>query len=245
LAAPPKFVESELVSLEAFALRAGLPIRDHAMLRSALTHRSFVNEHEGAAEDNERLEFLGDAALDFLSAALLFRRFPDTDEGKLTRLRSALVCTEQLAAFATEIGLGEELLLGKGEEASGGRQRPALLCGAFEAVLGAIFLDSGLPAVEEFLLPRLDRAITAIVEEESALDPRSQLQIWAQAERGATPRYRTVGSTGPDHDREFTVQVLIGESVVAAGTGKSKQDAARQAALNALRDLGQESAAWE
>jgi ribonuclease-3 len=175
--------------------------------------------------------------LDFLSAALLYRRFPDTDEGKLTRIRSALVCTEQLAAFAQEIGLGEALLLGKGEEASGGRQRPALLCGAFEAVLGALYLDAGLPAVERFLGPRLERAITSIVEEEAEFDPRSQLQIWAQAQRRETPRYRTTGSTGPDHDRLFTVQVLIGDQVLAEGTGKSKQEGARQAALGALRAL--------
>lgn len=231
------------MSLEAFARRAGLPMRDLVLLQSALTHRSFVNEHSEAVEDNERLEFLGDAALDFLSAAILFRRFPDTDEGKLTRIRSALVCTEQLAAFAQEIGLGEELLLGKGEEASGGRQRPALLCGAFEAVLGALYLDAGLPAVESFLQPRLERAITAIVEEEAEFDPRSQLQIWAQEEHRETPRYRTVGSSGPDHDRQFTVQVQIGDHVLAEGSGKSKQEAARQAALVALTHLGPSSAA--
>ena len=225
------------MSVEAFAREAGLPIRDLGLLQSALTHRSFVNEHSEAPADNERLEFLGDAALDFLSAALLYRRFPDTDEGKLTRIRSALVCTEQLAAFAQEIGLGEALLLGKGEEASGGRQRPALLCGAFEAVLGALYLDAGLPAVERFLGPRLERAITSIVEEEAEFDPRSQLQIWAQAQRRETPRYRTTGSTGPDHDRLFTVQVLIGDQVLAEGTGKSKQEGARQAALSALRTL--------
>jgi ribonuclease-3 len=231
------------VSSEAFARRAGLPMRDLALLQSALTHRSFVNEHSDSVEDNERLEFLGDAALDFLSAAILFRRFPGTDEGKLTRIRSALVCTEQLAVFAQEIGLGEELLLGKGEEASGGRQRPALLCGAFEAVLGALYLDAGLPAVQAFLEPRLERAITAIVEDESELDPRSQLQIWAQAEHRETPRYRTVGSSGPDHDRQFAVQVLVGDNVMAEGAGKSKQEAARQAAMLALRDLGQGSPA--
>jgi ribonuclease-3 len=231
------------VSLEAFARRAGLPMQDLALLQSAVTHRSFVNEHSEAVADNERLEFLGDAALDFLSAAILFRRFPDTDEGKLTRVRSALVCTEQLAVFAQEIGLGEELRLGKGEEASGGRQRPALLCGAFEAVIGALYLEAGLPAVESFLAPRLERAITAIVTEESEFDPRSQLQIWAQAEHRETPRYRTVGSSGPDHERQFTVQVLVGETVLAEGSGKSKQEAARQAAMLALRELGRGASA--
>ncbi len=226
------------MSLQDFARRAGLSFREPQLLQSALTHRSFVNEHSDAVGDNERLEFLGDAALDFLSAAMLYSRFPDTDEGKLTRVRSALVRTEQLATFAREINLGEVLLLGKGEEASGGRDRPALLCGAFEALLGALYLDSGLEAVASFLQPRLARAITEIVTEEAEFDPRSQLQIWAQAEHRETPRYRTVGTSGPDHERQFTVQVSVGDSVLAEGQGRSKQEAARQAAVQALETLG-------
>ncbi len=223
---------------EEFARRAGLAFGDTRLLWRALTHRSYVNEHPEALEDNERLEYLGDAALDFLTAAWLFRRFPEMDEGQLTRLRSALVRTEQLAAFARELGMGEALLLGKGEEASGGQDRPALLCGAFEALIGAMYIDAGLPAVIEFVEPRLDAAVKVILRDESLVDPRSLLQIWAQAERGETPRYRTVAAHGPDHAREFVVEVTAGGELLGRGQGHSKQEAAQQAAADALAQVG-------
>jgi ribonuclease-3 len=219
---------------EEFAGRAGLEFKDQGLLARALTHRSYVNEHAEAGEDNERLEYLGDACLDFLSAAWLYKRFPEMDEGQLTRLRSSLVCTEQLAAFGNELGLGEAILLGKGEEASGGRLRPALLCAGFEAVMGALYLDSGIQAVLAFVEPRLDRAVDGILQDDLLLDPRSRLQIWAQGVRGETPRYRTVASHGPDHAREFVVEVTTGNEVLGRGQGRSKQDAAQQAAADAL-----------
>lgn len=219
------------------ARRAGLAFQDPDLLWRALTHRSYLNEHTDASEDNERLEFLGDAALDFLSAAWLYRRFPEMDEGKMTRLRSALVRTEQLAVFARELGLGEALRLGRGEESTGGRTRPALLCAAFEALLGALYLDQGIQAVEEFLEPRLRAATESTLDEEAQIDPRSLLQIWAQAERGETPRYRTVGARGPDHAREFVVEVTVGGEALGRGEGHSKQEAAQQAAAAALARL--------
>jgi ribonuclease-3 len=232
------------VAPDEFARRAGLAFRDPELLWRALTHRSYLNEHTDALEDNERLEFLGDAALDFLSAAWIYRRFPEMDEGKLTRLRSALVRTEQLAIFARDLGLGDALRLGRGEESSGGRTRAALLCGAFEAVLGALYLDQGIQAVESFLEPRIKAASEAILDEDSQIDPRSLLQIWAQAERGETPRYHTIGSRGPDHAREFVVQVTVGPEPMGRGEGHSKQDAAQQAAADALariqREIGAE-----
>ncbi len=227
-----------MLSAEAFARQAGLAFRDPGLLRRALTHRSFINEHPEALEDNERLEFLGDAALDYLTAFWLYQHFPEMDEGGLTRLRSALVRTEQLAAFGRELGLGEALLLGKGEDASGGRERPALLCAAFEALIGAMCLDGGLEAVMEFMEPRLQAAMECILDDESLLDARSQLQIWAQAELGETPRYKTVNSYGPDHAREFVVEVQVGEQLKAHGRGFSKQEAAQQAASQMLDQLG-------
>jgi ribonuclease-3 len=157
------------------------------------------------------------------------------DEGELTRLRSALVRTEQLAEFAREIDLGEAILLGRGEEASGGRQRPALLCAAFEALVGALYLDGGLESLSAFVEPRLERAAAGILEESRLVDPRSQLQIRAQADRGETPRYRTVQSSGPDHAREFVVEVSIDGQVAGRGQGRSKQGAAQEAAADALR----------
>lgn len=226
------------MTAEELALRAGLEFTDLSLLRRALTHRSYINEHPEALEDNERLEFLGDATLDFLAGAWLYNRFPEMDEGSLTRLRSALVRTEQLAAFATEIQLGEALRLGHGEEVTGGRQRPALLCGAFEALIGALYLDSGLEAVSRFIEPKLERSAMAVLEDERLIDARSILQMWSQAEMGLTPRYRTISSSGPDHERIFVVEVSVGDRVRERGRGRSKQLAAQAAASKAIFELG-------
>jgi ribonuclease III len=220
-----------------FARRAGLAFSDPGLLRRALTHRSYINEHPDVPEDNERLEFLGDAALDLLSAAWLYRRFPEMDEGELTRLRSVLVRTEQLAEFAADLSLGEAILLGRGEDTMGGRQRLALLCDAFEAIVGALYLDGGVDAVTRFMEPRFDRAVKTALEDETFLDPRSRLQMWAQSEMGLTPRYETVGSSGPDHAREFLVEVNVGPSSAGRGVGRSKQEAAQEAAADALSHL--------
>lgn len=222
---------------EEFLQVSGLSFEDPSLLRRALTHRSYLNEHPDAVEDNERLEYLGDAALDFITAAWIYNRFPEMNEGELTRLRSALVRTEQLAAFAQEIELGEALFLGKGEAITGGRKRQALLCGAFEALMGALYLDAGLDAVDRFMQPRLLQATQSAIDDERLLDARSQLQMWAQAEVGETPQYETISSHGPDHAREFVVQVKVGERITAHGIGKSKQEAAQSAAGAALEDI--------
>lgn len=218
--------------------RAGVSVSDYRLVQRALTHRSYVNEHPDALEDNERLEFLGDAALDFLTAAWLYNHFPEMDEGQLTRLRSALVRTEQLADFAEEIDLGQALYLGRGEHLSGGRERPALLCAAFEAFVGALYLDAGWRAVLDFMEPRLKSAVEKILEDVTLFDARSLLQIWAQAEQGETPSYHTVSASGPDHEREFVVEVRIGERLLASGTGSSKQEAAQAAAERAIQEVG-------
>ncbi len=226
-----------MLTPEEFIEQAGLQFSNAQLVRRALTHSSYVNENPEIQEDNERLEFLGDAALDFLIAAWIYRHYPEMDEGQLTRLRSVLVRTEQLAAFAQEIQLGEAVLLGHGEESSGGRSRPALLCDAFESLMGALYLDSGLEAVAEFLEPRLPAAVELALEEESLIDARSLLQIWAQGELGETPRYRTVDSSGPDHAREFVVEVSVGDQLAAHGRGLSKQEAAQAAASEALKSF--------
>ncbi len=220
---------------DAWIRKAGLSFNDPRLLRRALTHRSYLNEHAEALEDNERLEYLGDATLDFITAALLYKHFPEMDEGALTRLRSALVRTEQLAAFASELDLGEALLLGRGEMTTGGRERPALLCAAFEAFIGALYLDSGLEAVIEFMEPRLQAAADKVLADERLIDARSILQMWAQSEMGETPQYDTIAADGPDHARTFTVEVHLGDSIRAQGTGNSKQEAAKQAAAAALQ----------
>ena len=227
------------MALDDFARQVGIAISNPSLLRRALTHRSYLNEHPDTLEDNERLEFLGDAALDFITAAWLYNRYPEMDEGALTRLRSSLVRTEQLAAFAREMRLGENVLLGKGEEASGGRDRDALLCDVFEALIGAVFLDSGLATVIKFMQPRLAHAAEVVLQDESLLDPRSKLQIWAQAAKGETPRYQTLDTFGPDHEREFLIEVIIGDELRGRGVGRSKQEAAQKAAADVLSKIGE------
>lgn len=222
---------------EEFLRQLGLSFADPSLLRRALTHRSYLNENPEAVEDNERLEFLGDATLDFVTAGWLYNRYPEMDEGALTRLRSALVRTEQLAAFAESIGLGEALLLGRGEVAMGGRMRPAILCATFEALIGAMYLDAGIEAVIEFMKPRLAEAANKILESEKLIDARSVLQMWAQGELGVTPKYETIDAFGPDHAREFIVEVRVGESLAARGQGRSKQEAAQRAATAALKNV--------
>jgi ribonuclease-3 len=184
-------------------------------------------------EDNERLEFLGDAVLDFVTGAFLYHRYPEMAEGRLTRLRSALVRTEQLAVFSQAVGLGPLMRLGRGEEA--GRARPTLLCAAFEAVIGAYFLDAGVEAVRAYVEPLFKPAAEQILRTDKDTDAKSLLQEWAQAKRGQTPRYSTLAATGPDHEKTFTVEVRIGEEVFGVGAGPNKQAAAQAAAQAGLQ----------
>ncbi|MEO8608506.1 MAG: ribonuclease III [Chloroflexota bacterium] len=208
------------------------------LLQQALTHRSYINEHgDDSASDNERLEFLGDAVLDFLVGDMLYQRFPDMPEGDLTRLRAALVRTESLAELALNLGLGQALRMGKGEETSGGRERLTNLCASFESVVGALYLDQSLDAVRKFAIPLLDSLLEQILADSRDKDARSRLQEWSQATHNLTPAYRTLSATGPDHQKEFVVEVVIGERGVAHGTGRSKQAAAQDAAREALHLL--------
>jgi ribonuclease-3 len=215
--------------------RLGVGFSDFSLLSRALTHRSYLNENPGAAlEDNERLEFLGDAVIDFIVAGYLYHRFPEMDEGELTALRAALVRAESLAQFARAVDLGRYLRLGYGEEETGGRDRTPLLCASFEAVMGAVYLDGGLeaarPIVEGYIRPALER----IRAGELHKDAKSEFQVWAQARYNVTPHYRVVSSLGPDHARTFTVQVMVGPDVWGEGQGRSKQMAAQAAAAEAL-----------
>lgn len=192
-----------------------------------------MNEHPEELEDNERLEFLGDAVLDFVTGAFLYHRYPEMAEGRLTRLRSALVRTEQLAVFSQAVGLGPLMRLGRGEE--GGRARATLLCAAFEAVIGAYFLDAGIEAVRAYVEPLFWPAAEQILRADKDTDAKSLLQEWAQARRGQTPRYTTLAATGPDHEKTFTVEVRIGEEVFGVGAGPNKQAAAQAAAQAGLK----------
>lgn len=208
---------------------------DYSLLQRALTHRSFVNENpDSVLEDNERLEFLGDAVLDFVVGAYLYNRFPEMDEGELTTLRAALVKTRTLAGFARELDVGRFLRLGFGEEENGGRNRTPILCAAFEAIVGAIYLDQGVQNVQQLVERLASPALIQIRENSLHKDAKSEFQVWAQAQYNITPHYRVIDSTGPDHAKTFTVQVLVGDQPWGIGSGPSKQAAAQEAAGIAL-----------
>lgn len=221
-----------------FSQRLNLEFNDLLLLNRALTHRSYLNEHPEALEDNERLEFLGDAVLDFVVGAWLYNQFPEMPEGDLTRMRSALVHTEQLACFGREINLGPMLRLGRGEAQGGGRERSALLCDAFEALIGALYLDRGIDGVMRFIEPMLERASADILQNHKNQDPKSLFQEWAQSHGHPAPVYVTRNTSGPDHQKIFDVDVLVDGVVYGSGTGKSKQAATKEAAAAALARLG-------
>jgi ribonuclease III len=227
-----------LTDLQEFQAENQLYFDDSALLLQALTHRSYANEHDEAdLSDNERLEFLGDAVLDFISGEMLFLRYPEMPEGDLTRLRAALVRTESLAALAINCRVGEVMRMGKGEEKGGGRERLNNLCGAFEAVIGALYLDQGLAAVKTFVIPQLLERLQIVLEESLDKDARSILQEISQAKYNLTPAYRLVEASGPEHEKEFTFEALIGDYAVGRGSGRSKQAASQSAAQDALHNL--------
>jgi ribonuclease-3 len=225
----------EPAAIDAFAARWGLTFGDLGLLRMALTHRSFLNEHpELDWDDNERLEYLGDAVLDLLLGEHLYLSFPEAREGELTALRAALVRRSTLARFAEELGIGEALFMGHGEIETGGRERAATLCGAFEAVVGALYLDQGIGGAAALVMPLVEAELSAAQVEVSDKDPKSRLQELSQGALGVTPRYRTVKAEGPDHAKMFTVEVSIAGVVCGVGLGSAKQIAAQEAAIAAL-----------
>jgi ribonuclease III len=214
--------------------------RDRTLLQQALTHRSYVNEHPAAGEHNERLEFLGDAVLNFLGGEFLYKRYPDKPEGELTPLRSALVDEQQLAKFAIALDLGPAMRLGRGAELEGGRQNANLLSSTFEAVVGAYFLDSNsnIEVVRQYIQPLFVDVIDQLSVTASTVNFKSRLQEWALAEIGENPRYTIIRESGPDHAKERTAEVSIRGKRYGEGTGRGKQDAEKAAAKNALEQLG-------
>lgn len=231
----PNGVESPLE----LARRLSLPFLDDPyLLTRALTHTSYLNEHSDVLDDNERLEFLGDAVLDFVVGAWLYEHCPEMREGELTKARSALVRTEQLAAFARQIDLGRAMRLGRGEQRTGGASRPALLCATFEALIGAIYEKEGLDAVTEFFFPVLDASGDEIVNGTTLNDAKSRLQEWTQSKRMGVPHYETISESGPDHAKIFEVEAHIDGKNYGKGSGQSKSVAAQIAAKSTLKMLG-------
>jgi len=223
---------------EQFSKRLNLPFENLFLLSRALTHRSYLNENKDAIEDNERLEFLGDAVLDFIVADWLYNHYPEKPEGDLTRLRAALVHTDQLANFAKQIDLGLALRLGRGEVQAGGRNRNSLLCDAFEALIGALFLHGGISDVNEFMIPLLKDSVDLIFKNHLADDTKSRLQEWAQGKGYTSPQYALISEEGPDHAKIFEMEVSISRKPCGRGRGSSKQTAEKAAAREALLEIG-------
>ncbi len=215
----------------------GITFKNPRLLLRALTHRSYLNEHPETLQDNERLEFLGDAVLDFVVGAWLYNHFPEMAEGDLTQMRAALVRTEQLAVFGEELELGPVLRLGHGEEETGGRTRDAMLCAAYEAIVGALYLDSGVVAVENFISRYLEDAADEIFQNQKDQDPKSRLQEYVQSQGHPIPQYKVVAEEGPDHAKTFMVEVHVNGQVAGHGSGASKRRASKIAAQDALKNM--------
>jgi len=227
-----------LADLAALQQTLGISFNDPSLLEQALVHSSYINENLGfVLTSNERLEFLGDAVLGLIVAEKLYQDFPHSAEGEMTRLRAALVRGNTLARVARTIKLGDYLYLGKGEEASGGRRKPANLAGALEAMIAAIFLDQGLTITKDFILRLFDEELEKIAGRGARVDYKSQLQELIQSREQQTPVYQLVEAVGPDHDRRFIVEVRAGGTVLGKGSGKSKKAAETEAAGAALEQL--------
>ena len=216
----------------------GISFNDPSFLEQAMVHSSYINENpDSASVSNERLEFLGDAVLGQVIAEKLYSDYPHFDEGEMTKLRSALVSRSNLARIARNIGLGNYLYLGKGEEASGGRNKPTNLAGALEAVIAAVFLDQGPATAKDFILRLLNKEIQKVVSQGVQTDYKSKLQEFIQSRQQQTPTYYVVEAEGLVHDRKFTVEVRVGDIVLGRGSGKSKKAAETEAARLALERL--------
>lgn len=222
----------------AHATKLGLTFSNLDLLEEALTHRSYLNEHKSAKAHNERLEFLGDAVLELSSTRFLYDAYPAKPEGDLTAYRAALVNTVSIAEVADTLGINDMLLLSKGEKRDTGRARGVILANAFEALLGAIYLDQGYDAADAFLKTHLYPKLQTIIEQKAYQDAKSRFQEAAQDKKGITPTYKVIREEGPDHDREFVVGVFLKDAEVGRGVGKSKQDAEQAAAKAGLDKNG-------
>ena len=221
----------------AFQTRLGYKFRDEALLRLALTHPSVAHEQGVPVQHNQRLEFLGDAVLQLVLTRELYEKFSAFDEGPLTKARAKLVNRRTLAVHGRALGLGEHLILSRGEEMHGGRERPSALADTFEALLGAIFIDGGFDAARNFILCEFKAAFGGLTVIPILENPKGELQEFLQARSSESPKYHVVSSSGPDHDRIFECTVHHGGVELARGSGKSKKAAESEAALAALKEL--------
>ena len=220
---------------EEFQKLIGYEFRDQKLLKQALTHSSYANEkHIKKQSDNERLEFLGDAVLELVSSEFLYLNYPELNEGDLTKLRASLVCEPTLANCTPQIQLGKFIRLGRGEDLTGGRKRKSILSDALEAVIGAIYLDGGFTNAKEFILKFI---LTDIEHKKLFYDSKTILQEWVQAKNGIELEYHLLEESGPDHAKNFTIEVIIGGEVMGTGSGHTKKAAEQEAAYHALLKL--------
>ncbi len=221
--------------IENLEQRIGYSFKDKTLLRQALMHSSYTNEHHLHKENcNERLEFLGDAVLELSSSEYLFKLYPDKPEGELTKLRASLVCEPALALSSRQIGLGEYLLMGKGEELTGGRERPSIVSDAVEALIGAIYLDGGFASAKEFILRYI---LNDIENKQLFYDSKTILQEMVQSQYEEALSYKLLREEGPDHNKSYEVQVLLGTSVLGKGRGRTKKAAEQEAAYQGILSL--------
>ena len=230
---------NETLDYKALEKKIGVEFKNKDFLLSAMTHRSYLNEHKEATQDhNERLEFLGDAVLELVITDFLFTKYPDKPEGELTAVRAALVNTNSLAEASTKLGLNDYLLLSKGEAKDTGRARVYILANSFESVIGAMYMDQGYEVAKDFIGRQLFALTDKIVEKRLWQDAKSRFQEMAQEHAGVTPNYETLSQVGPDHDRVFTVGVFLGDKKIAEGNGRAKQEAEQAAAEKAIEIKG-------
>lgn len=222
-------------NLNEFSKNIKVEIKNKELLTEALTHRSYINElKDPSIQHNEKLEFLGDAVLELVVTEFLFNKYPQYKEGDLTSFRAALVKTESLAEEAKKLNMGEYIRMSKGEEATGGRQRPYILANTMEAVIGAMYLSEGYETCKEFIVRVICYKIDQIMQSRLDIDSKSKLQEMAQETTRITPTYKLISAIGPDHDKTFEMAVFIGEVEYGKGKGKSKQEAEQAAAAFAL-----------
>jgi ribonuclease-3 len=232
--------QDRLDQLNSLEKKLGYVFKEKNLLNKSLTHKSYANEKSGALKNNERFEFLGDSVLDLLVSEHMLKEYPQYAEGRLSKIRAAVVNEGCLADIAGEIDLGTYLLLGKGEDLSGGRVKNSILANAFEALAGGVFLDGGLEKASEVFLPYLDKKIISFAGNSHFKDFKSELQEFTQVSRGCIPSYSITNETGPDHEKHFEVTVMIGDESMGEGNGRTKKEAEQMAAKMALQKLNSE-----
>ncbi|KKW24099.1 MAG: Ribonuclease 3 [Candidatus Kaiserbacteria bacterium GW2011_GWB1_52_6] len=222
-----------------FETKIGYPFNDKRLLETAFTHRSYLNENRASGrEHNERLEFLGDAVLELAVTKFLYEKYPEKPEGELTAYRAALVNTQSISDAAQKLGMNDYMLLSRGESRDTGRARLIILANAFEALIGALYLDQGYVVAEKFIADQLFHKTEEVVEKRLWQDAKSRFQEMAQEKLGITPTYQLLDQSGPDHDRQFVVGAFVGQEKIATGSGRSKQEAEQDAAQKALGAKG-------